>query len=361
MSRARLGHSGSPETNERRPSASPLMRVIAEAALRTSAMVADSTGRSTDEVRRQLDDVVQWLTAQPALNGARAHSLAPPVIAREYVDMLRTAVLAQLASAQVLDGREVVQMLRKLEELTHSWKQTDRGRFMSRLTGAESADAVIAIAHDIRSPLTSILILVDSLRRARGIAGDPIRDRQLSIIHGAARGLSALADDLIDAARGEQLLVGPAAPFSVTETIAAVADILRPICEERALPLNLHLPKVDGRIGHAAALHRILLNLGSNALRWTESGSVSIATVELSATTVEFAVVDTGVGMPPNVLDTLADGLTHDALSVRFSRAGLGLAIVRALLAEMDSTLEVETTSGRGTRAFFRLELPPVT
>jgi signal transduction histidine kinase len=312
-------------------------------------------------VRQQLDEVARWMTAQLAPRDGPAPSPAPlPIIAREYVDMLRSALLAQLDAAPVLDGREVVRALRTLEDLSRAWKKTDRGRFISRLTGADSADAVVAIAHDIRSPLTSILILVDSLRRAHSIAGDPIRDRQLGIIHGAARGLSTLADDLIDAARGEQLLVGPAAPFSVAETMAAVADILQPVCEERSLPLHLHPPTVDGRIGHAEALHRILLNLASNALRSTESGFVSIACVELSATTVEFSVVDTGVGIPPHVLETLTDGFTDDGLALRFSRAGLGLAIVRALLSAMDGGLGVETNAGGGTRFFFRLELPPV-
>lgn len=360
MSRARLGCNESPETVERTRAAAPLAQAIAEATRRTSARIAESTRRSTDEVRRQLDDVERWLTAALTPGSAPAAAAAPPVIAREYVDMLRTAILVQLGTARSLDGRDVVRALEKLEELTHAWKKTDRGRFMSRLTGAESADAVIAIAHDIRSPLTSILILVDSLRRARAVAGDPMRDRQLAIIHGATRGLSALADDLIDAARGEELLVGPAAPFSVAETMSSVAEILQPVCEERSLPLNLHPPLIDGRLGHAAALHRILLNLASNALRCTEAGFVSITGVDVSPTTVEFSVVDTGVGIPPRVLDTLVDGFTCDELSVRFSRAGLGLAIVRALLLAMDSTLGVETTPGRGTRFFFRLELPPV-
>jgi signal transduction histidine kinase len=340
---------------------SPLAWAIAEAAARTSATVAASTRRPTDEVRRRLDDVVHWLTAQTAPHGAPTDLATPPVIAREYVDLLRSALLSHLASIPVLDGQEVVAVLQKLEELTQGWRKTDRGRFMSRLTGAEAADAVVAIAHDIRSPLTSILILVDSLRRAPGVAGDPARSRQLAIIHGAARGLNGLAEDMIDAARGEELSVGPAVPFSVSETIEAVADILRPISEERSLPLHLYPPQVDARIGHPAALHRILLNLASNALRCTETGFVSISSVELTTTKVEFSVIDTGAGIPANVLDSLAGGFIDNGLSVRFSRTGLGLAIVRALLSAMGSTLEVESRPGQGTRFFFCLELRPVT
>ena len=338
----------------------PLVHAISEAAACTSATIAASSKRSTLEVRLRLEEVVRWLSAQAAPAAGQRAPEAPPVIAREYVDLLRTALLTQLASAPSINGPDVVLVLRKLEELTQAWKQTDRGRFMSRLTGAEAADAVVAIAHDIRSPLTSILILVDSLRRAPGLAADPVRSRQLGIIHGAARGLNALAEDMIDAARGEDLSVGPAEPFSVSETIEAVADILRPISEERSLPLQLQAPTVDARIGQPAALHRILLNLASNALRCTESGFVSITSVETSPTAIEFSVIDTGTGIAPHMLDAIVGGYIENGPSLRFSRTGLGLAIVRALLSALGSTLGVETTQGHGTRFFFTLELPPV-
>ncbi len=338
----------------------PLAHAISEAGSCTAGTIAASSKRSTVEIRRRLEDVVRWLTAQVSTHDGHPPLEAPPVIAREYVDQLRTALLAQLAAAPSINGPDVVLVLRKLEELTQAWTQTDRGRFMSRLTGAEAADAVVAIAHDIRSPLTSILILVDSLRRAPGLASDPVRSRQLGIIHGAARGLNALAEDMIDAARGEDLSVGPVEPFSVSEIIEAVADILRPISEERSLPLQLQAPTVDARIGQPAALHRILLNLASNALRCTESGFVSITSVETSPTAIEFSVIDTGTGIAPHMLDAIVGGYIESGPSLRFSRSGLGLAIVRALLSALGSTLGVETTPGHGTRFFFTLDLPPV-
>ena len=339
---------------------SALSGIITEAAVRTWKGVAERSDLSFDDVRRRVDEMARWLIAELSPASARATVIAPPQIAREYVDMFRSALLGLLATARVVNGREVVLALTKLEELTVAWKQTSRGRFLSRLTGAESADAVVAIAHDIRSPLTSIVILVDSLRRWPAVVADPVRGRQLSIIHGAARGLSSLADDLIDSARREQLSLGQACPFSVTETMEAVVEILLPVCEERALDLRVRRPEVDGRIGHAAALHRILLNLASNALRCTDAGYVSIACVEVSETSLEFSVTDTGVGLPADVLDGLASGFTQNGPTLRFSRAGLGLATVRSLLAAMGSTLGVESEEGRGTRFFFRLEMPPV-
>ena len=337
---------------------SSLTLALAEAALHTSASVAQSTGRPADEVRRQMDDVVQWIDAAGLPNGDQARTARMPIINREYVDLLRAGILARVANCDEVDGPALVRLLNGLEELCIAWKRTDRGRFLSRLLGADAADAIVAVAHDLRSPLTSILILVDSLRRGRYGAGDPARDRQLGIIYGAAQGLSTLASDLIDAARGERLSIGPATAFSVTETMSGVAQILEPVSEERAIPLRLHLPEVDGRIGHPAAIQRVLLNLASNALRCTESGFVAISCTELTSTRVELSVTDTGPGIPPEVLQRLFEGFTSDRLSLRFSRTGLGLAIVRTLLEAMGSRLDVETAPTKGARFFFELELP---
>jgi signal transduction histidine kinase len=334
-----------------------LAQAIVDAAIETCASITESRQPRTDDLRRQMEDVVRWVTVESSPNGVARQVVPPPVVAQEYVHMLRTALLGRLASFEEVDGRELVRALSRLDQLCEASKQSDRGRFVSRLTGTDSADAVVAVAHDIRSPLTSILILVDSLRRGCYGPGDPARDRQLGIIYGAAQGLSTLASDLIDAARGEQLSIGPAIAFSVTETMSSVAQILDPVSEERSIPMRVHPPEADGRIGHPAALQRVLLNLASNALRCTESGSVSIACVELTATRVEFSVSDTGPGIPADVLQRLYDGFSTDRLSLRFSRAGLGLAIVRTLLDAMGSALEIETAPGQGARFSFQLDL----
>ena len=343
---------------DRASAPSALAQAVADAALEACATITASAPQSADDVRRQLADIAQWVCADGAPNGG-ARRLGPlPAVTRQYVDTLRSALLARLESADAVDGKELVTVFARLEELSVEWKRTPRGRFVSRLTGADSADAVVAVAHDIRSPLTSILILVDSLRRGQYSPGDPARDRQLGIIYGAAQGLCTLASDLIDAARGERLSIGPPTPFSVTETMSAVGQILEPVSEERSIPLRLHPPEVDGRIGHPAALQRVLLNLASNALRCTETGFVAISCTELTATKVEFSVVDTGPGIAPDVLRRLFDGFNAERLSLRFSRTGLGLAIVRTLLEAMGATLDVDTAPGQGARFSFQLELP---
>ncbi len=334
---------------------SPLMRALECAADRTSTSIAHGTRQSRADIRDQLTQVTKWLSASLQLD-ADQEAPIPPVIAREYVTTLRANFLVALDSAEGLDAREVVRSLRRLDEAEDAWRRTDRGKFITRLTGSDCADAIVAIAHDIRSPLCSILLLVDSLRRAERATVNPVRDRQLGLIYGAALGLSTTVSNLIGAARGEGLVQGQPLPFSVTEVMHAVEAIVQPMSEEKELPLKMVFPKSDGRIGYASAIHQSLLNLTSNALRYTDTGSVTIGCTEASGDRLEFWVEDTGPGIPDDVLERLCYGFPPEGVKLRFSSAGLGLAIVRTLVEAMGSTLQVD--SGKeGTRFSFVLDL----
>lgn len=348
-------------SNERTPvssiglAGSSLFRALTAAADRTSTSIAHGTKQSRAEIRSQLNEVIHWLA-----NSLRRDANAtpyPPVIAREYVSTLRANFLVELDEARDLDARDVVRALRRLDEAEDAWKRTDRGKFISRLTGADCADAVVAIAHDIRSPLCSILLLVDALRRSDRGTVNPIRDRQLGLIYSAAFGLSTTVSNLIGAARGEGLVQGQPIPFSVHETMHAVNDIVQPMCEEKGLPLTMTFPEHDARIGHASAIQQSLLNLASNALRYTDAGSVSMGCSDVAGQCVEFWVEDTGPGIPDDVLERLCYGFPPEGVKLRFSSAGLGLAIVRTLVEAMGSTLQVDS-GAEGTRFSFLLELP---
>src|SRR5215210_7945047 len=145
--------------------AASLLGALELAADRTAATIAQGTKQTNLEVRTRLGEVVQWLVASLRTKGNDG-TPCPPVIAREYVSTLKVNFLAELAVTSDLNANEVVRTLIKLDEAEDAWRRTDRGKFISRLTGADCADAVVAIAHDIRSPLCSILLLVDALRRA---------------------------------------------------------------------------------------------------------------------------------------------------------------------------------------------------
>jgi signal transduction histidine kinase len=228
----------------------------------------------------------------------------------------------------------------------------------------EGALQVVAeVAHDMRSPATSILFLVDLLRTGRSGAVNDRQVQQLGLIYTAALGLSELASDLVDLVRGVDKLVDqdPIA-FSVSQLLQSVVDIVQPMVEEKKLILEVVQPRADVRVGYPAALNRILLNLTTNAIKFTEQGSVQLSARELHSSWVEFSVQDSGRGIPAEVLPRLFEPFRTNcrAGSAMFSSSGLGLSICRKLVTALGSELHVATAVGRGTRFSFGLDLPAV-
>src|SRR4029077_11944757 len=117
--------------------------------------------------------------------------------------------------------------------------------------------------------------------------------------------------------------------------------------------VGVMLPTSDLRLGHALALRRVLLNLTTNALKFTERGSVDIVAAEQSPTRITFTVRDTGPGINPEALSSLYHPFRRSAKAGRylFSGTGLGLALTRRLVRAMGSELCLETRPGRGTGA----------
>jgi signal transduction histidine kinase len=285
----RRGEGDPPQPFGPRKTASSLLVALELAADHTATAIAHGTKQTRLEVRERLNEVINWLSM--SLHGnSQAPAPIPPVIAREYVSTLKVNFLAELATTPDLNANEVVRSLLKLDEAEDAWRRTDRGKFISRLTGSDCADAVVAIAHDIRSPLCSILLLVDALRHGERAISNPVRERQLGLIYGAAFGLSTTVTNLIAAARGDGLVQGNPTPFSVSETMHSVSSIVQPMCEEKGVPLGIEFPENDARIGYASAVQQALLNLTSNAIRYTDAGSVAMGCSEVSADRVEFWV-----------------------------------------------------------------------
>jgi len=168
----------------------------------------------------------------------------------------------------------------------------------SSLAGPNGLELVVEMAHDLRSPLTSILFLAESLRSGQSSPVTDSQRRQLGLIYSAALCLCTAANDVLEVARGgDRLADKEPGPFSIVEVFKSVRDMVQPIAEEKGLPLHLKPARPDWRLGHARALSRVLLNLTTNALKFTEQGFVELTARALDATRVEFSVRDTGPGI----------------------------------------------------------------
>lgn len=221
----------------------------------------------------------------------------------------------------------------------------------------------VGAVHDLRSPLASILCLAETLREGHSGIVNETQRRQLGLVYTAALGLARVASDLLESARGGDMIAAeePEA-VALTELLESVGRIVRPIAEVKKLELRLEAPPGDVRFcEHPLALSRALLNLATNALKATEEGYVEVVARPRGARRVEFSVRDTGPGLDPELLDALRGSRERTATrnGHGFSCSGLGLDIVRRLVGAMGAGLHVESDAETGTRFSFEVELAP--
>lgn len=315
-----------------------------------------------DEVQGHVTSICEAVRQAACGEEPRFRDLSPQVPMRRLLESIRRNFLDEVQALHEFDDTEaVVRVLRAIEEAQSVLDRDCAQRFVNRLSGADALDLIVEVSHDMRSPLASILFLVETLRKGNSGVISPIQERQLGLVYSAAFGLSSLASDVIELARGRDRLVDPhPIPFSVAETFQSVRDIVEPMAEEKGLLVRTIPPASDFRIGHPAGLNRVLLNLTTNALKFTSTGFVEVVATQLSRTRVEFSVRDTGRGIPPHVMATLFDAFRRRQKpgEYTFSSAGLGLSICRKLVEIMGGELHVETAPEAGTRFYFELDLP---
>jgi signal transduction histidine kinase len=282
-------------------------------------------------------------------------------LGRRLLDELRAEVVRGWAAGGAPDA-ELPPLMVAIEKIRDAIQPPAEQSFAAQLRGADGMELLVNVVHDLRSPLTSILFLAETLQHGRSGVVNDVQRRQLGIVYAAALKLSSVASDIIDLTRSELLMEPEPVPFSVEGVLEAVNDIVRPIAEEKQLAVRLGRPRADERLGHPVALSRVLLNLTTNALKFTDQGYVEIATREVSPTRVQFSVRDSGKGIDPAMLPTLFDPvrrvIRREHRAKLFSQTGLGLTICRRLVEAMGSTVQVESRAGWGTRFFFELELP---
>lgn len=241
-----------------------------------------------------------------------------------------------------------------------SRKEMGLGSTVSMLPG----DLVIELAHDLRSPLTSIMSLTEHMLRGGGGPVTESQRRQLAIIYSASLCLTQTASGILELGRSPQAREDDRpGPFSLTELFGSVGTIVAPMVEEKQLELRILVEGEDGRTGPAATLTRVLLNLTINALKFTDEGVVELTARSVGPDLVELSVRDTGPGLDPQVMRTLFQSLpvSYPPESRYFTSPGLGLVLCRELVASLGSILEVESVAAWGTRFAFRVALPEVT
>lgn len=229
------------------------------------------------------------------------------------------------------------------------------------------ADLLAQVFHDLRSPLTSVLFLSDALYSGQSGPLSDSQRRQVQLIYAAALTLLTLVDNVLSSRNLEAGEVEPErVPFSLSALADEVERITAPLAAQRKLELRFHMEAGTARLGDPDALRRLLLNLVTNAINYTDQGGVTVRFQD-AGDDLQAIVEDTGPGIDDEELAELFTPFrgrrgrsSERGGRRRFSGAGLGLSICHRLTRLMDGDIWVDTEMGKGSRFVVQVPFPNV-
>lgn len=216
------------------------------------------------------------------------------------------------------------------------------------------------LGHDLRTPLVAQLGALDVLRRNIP-SGEP--RHIVECMQHDGHGMLQLIDDILELSQlGEGELRLRLEPFSPNVLLGEVADLVRPLADEKETRVELKTNKSILLLGDISALRRILVNFATNAVKATRSGTITLALEEGKSgpdgREITFAITDTGCGISANEIPKLfRDFGTLEPQDPTQSGTGLGLAICRRLATAMGGEVGVESTKSRGSRFWLKITL----
>lgn len=218
------------------------------------------------------------------------------------------------------------------------------------------------MSHEIRTPMNAVLGFTHLLK------AQPLNDKSkeyVGVIENAGQSLLEIINDILDISKIESGMMRiEATAFSLRSVLHGVNTMFKPKAEEKQLQLSVTIDEEvpDILYGDVMRLTQVLINLTSNAVKFTNEGEVRIHVTKVwseeKAVRILFTVSDTGIGIDASKLHSIFDRFNQAEASTtrKFGGTGLGLTIVKQLIELQNGFISVESKAGEG--ATFKVELP---
>jgi signal transduction histidine kinase len=285
-----------------------------------------------------------WELIQLAITGLDRHSFAG--LQLECVD----GRMLECAAVPLPDGGSLVTFRDVTDSARVSRALTERNEALVAADVIKN-DFVQHVSYELRSPLTTIIGFVQLLDNP---AIGPLTEKQreyIGHVTASSSALMAIIDDILDLATIDagtmQLNLGE---VDIHATMTAAAEGIRDRLIENDVQLDIKAPANIGTfIADPKRVRQVLFNLMSNAINFSPQGETVTLSVERERDTVTFHVIDKGPGIPPEIKERIFGLFESYPRGSRHRGAGLGLAIVRSVIALHGGTVAIESEPGQGT------------
>ena len=312
----------------------------------------------------------RWWAWSPAVQ-ARLRAAIQRAAAGETVSYEETVALAgesrvliDFSLTPIRDGSgAVTELVPSAIDITE--RRAAERALQAALRKAETANEaksrfLAMMSHEIRTPLNGVLGMADVLDHSL----EDVRQRKmLAVIRESGATLLHLLNDILDFSKIEAgALEIEDAPFRVAEPFERVDATFRSRAELKGLDFSVSFDTPDAVWrGDLHRLSQILNNIVSNAVKFTEAGSVSVNATLTEDGVLRFSVRDTGLGMTEDQVSRIFEEFAQADSSTtrRYGGSGLGMAITRRLVDMLDGTIGIDSAPGRGTTVTVSIPLDP--
>lgn len=310
-------------------------------------------GASFEDILRHAIAVGEIADARGREEHWLAERLRQHVEARDpFIQRLEDGRVLRIYEMPTADGGRVGLRI-DVTELTHA-------REAAEAANRAKSEFLANMSHEIRTPLNGVLGMADLL--AETVLQADQREL-LNTIRDSGWSLLSLLNDILDLARVEagKLDLDPT-PFEISALVDKLGLLHGASARAKGIGFRLNCQQCPDlrRVGDETRIRQVLHNLLGNAVKFTETGAVTLEVEPVDECTMLFRISDTGIGMSEEQLTRVFQPFEQAEVGTarRFGGTGLGMSIVQRLVDMMGGTITVESTPGKGTNIELRLALP---